>query len=353
VVTRRGLLIGAGGTLLGLGLGTPQAFAADGQLGLTELARLTAGKGALNPTDTRWNVFGADLGHTFLHRGKIAMVFGDTLGGPAADDFWSVPHEDWRSNTMGWIIPPRDPRNGLLLSDMVTDTPGHAKELLASKKVDNVETTVIPTYGVSVFDKLYLHYMSVKHWGEPGHWELGHSGLAVSADQGQTWTKDPDLVWPGDSNFGQVAIVESEGYQYFFGIPGGRYGGVQVARVRPWQILDHSGYRYWDGNGWTSARTSAATIVPANVGELSVRWNSYYRRWLMMYLDDPNGKILLRTAKQLTGPWSEAKVVTTSKEYPSLYAPYITPLWNDGPDIYFTMSVFASYGVYLLRTSLS
>jgi hypothetical protein len=37
---------------------------------------------------------------------------------------------------------------------------------------------------------------------------------------------------------------------------------------------------------------------------------------------------------------------------PSLYAPYITPLWNDGPDIWFTMSVFVSYGVYLLRTSL-
>ncbi|MEV4310678.1 DUF4185 domain-containing protein [Actinocrispum sp. NPDC049592] len=351
MVTRRGLLVGAGGTLLGLGLGTTRAFAAD-ELGVTEIARLTAGKGALNPTDTRWGVFGADLGHTFLHRGKIAMVFGDTLGGPAADDFWSVPHEDWRSNTMGWITPPYSPARGLVLSSMVTDKPGHAKELLASKKVDNDEQTVIPTFGASVNDTMYLHYMSVKHWGQPGHWDLNHSGLAYSDDQGQTWTKDPGLMWPADSNFGQVAIVESFGHQYFFGIPGGRYGGVQLARVRSYRFSDFSAYEYWNGTRWTPSRADAATIVPPNVGELSVRWNSYYRRWVMMYLDDPNGLILLRTASQLTGPWSEPQVVTTSKTYPSLYAPYILPLWNDGPDIYFTMSVFSTYGVFLLKTRL-
>lgn len=352
-VTRRGLLVGAGGTLLGLGLGTGRAFAAPGQLGVTEIARLTAGRGALNHTDTQWNIFGTDLGHTFVHRGRMAMVFGDTLGGPAADDFWSVPHEDWRSNSMAWIDPPASPANGLVLSSMITDKPGHAKELLASKKVDGDETTVIPTFGAAVHDRLFLHYMSVRKWGAPGHWTLNHSGLAYSDDLGQNWTKDPDLVWPGDSNFGQVAIVESRGYLYFFGIPGGRYGGVQLGRVHPNRILSHADYEYWDGGQWAPSRAAASTIVPPNVGELSVRWNSYYQRWLMMYLDDPNGLIQLRTAKQLTGPWSDPKTVTTSKTYPSLYAPYITPLWNEGPDIYFTMSVFASYGVLLLRTCLT
>lgn len=144
-VNRRRLLVGAGGTLLGLGVGAGTAFAAPGQLGVTEIARLTAGRGGLNPTETKWNIYGTDLGHMFTHRGRIAMVFGDTLGGPAAEDFWSVPHEDWRSNTMAWIDPPRSPAKGLLLSDMVTDRPGHAKELLSSKKVDGDETTVIPT----------------------------------------------------------------------------------------------------------------------------------------------------------------------------------------------------------------
>jgi hypothetical protein len=352
-VNRRRLLVGAGGTLLGLGVGAGNAFAAPGELGVTEIARLTAGTGGLNPTDVNWNIYGTDLGHMFMHKGKMAMVFGDTLGGPAAEDFWSVPHEDWRSNSMAWIDPPHSPDRGLLFSDMVTDKPGHAKELLSSKKIDGDETTVIPTYGVAVRDRLFLHYMSVKQWGAPGHWTLNHSGLAYSDDNGQNWTKDKDLVWPGDSNFGQVAIVESRGYLYFFGIPGGRYAGVQLARVHPHRILSHADYSYWDGQRWAPSPDEAKTIVPPNVGELSVRWNSYYQRWLMLYLDDPNGQIHLRTATQLTGPWSDPKIVTTSATYPSLYAPYITPLWNDGPDIWFTMSVFRSYGVLLLRTSLN
>jgi hypothetical protein len=42
----------------------------------------------------------------------------------------------------------------------------------------------------------------------------------------------------------------------------------------------------------------------------------------------------------------------TAAQFPQLYAPYITPLWNDGPDIYFTMSVYDHYQVYLMHTSL-
>lgn len=317
----------------------------------SQIAR-EVGATAINHTD-RWGLYGADLGHMFLHRGKIAMVFGDSFGAPAADNFFSVSHSDWRSNTMAWIEPPFSPLHGLPFSSMITDTPGHAKELLSSQKVDNVEITVIPTYGVSVGQRMFLHYMSVHHWGQPGHWTLNASGLAFSDDDGQTWTKDEHLTWPGESNFGQVAIVEHEGYLYFFGIPGGRYGGVQLARVRPEAILTKEAYQYWSGNSWqTNTPSSASLLVPAPVGELSVRWNSYYRKWLMMYLNDPQYRIVLRTADALTGPWSEEQVITTGQQYPQLYAPYITPIWNDGPDIFFTMSMYGPYCVFLMRTTL-
>ena len=95
------------------------------------------------------------------------------------------------------------------------------------------------------------------------------------------------------------------------------------------------------------------TVVPAPVGELSVQWNSFYRRWLMMYLIDPTGQIVLRTARDLTGPWSDAQVVVTSKQYPELYAPFITPEWDNGPAIYFNMSMYGPYQVDLMHTSLS
>lgn len=353
-INRRAFLYGAASVsamaLVGYGDRAARPRAAT-ELGVTQLAR-EDGEPSLNDTGTRWDVYGADLGHQFLYRGRMAMVFGDTFGSPAAADFFSVPHSDYRSNTMAWIEPPANPEAGLLFTSMVTDRPGHAKELLSSLKVPGQEQTVIPTYGVAVGDRLYLHYMSVQEFGAPGHWTLNYSGFGYSDDGGQNWTKDTTDVWPGDSNFGQVAIVDHLGRLYFFGIPGGRYGGVQLARTYPGAVLRLDQYEYWDGARWQSDRLQAQTIVPAPVGELSVRWNSYYQKWLMAYLNDPLGEIWLRTAPALTGPWSSPQVVTTSASYPQLYAPYITPLWNDGPDIYFTMSLFGPYAVWLFKTRL-
>lgn len=345
------MLAGAA-TVGGAALGFDVAgAAAPAELGATQLAVLN-GPGPINDTGTRWDVYGADLGHMFTFRDRIYMTFGDTLGAPAATNFWSVPHQDWRSNTMAWIPLPQHPEQGLKFGGMISDTPGHAKELLSSKKVTGVEQTVIPTYGIAVGHRMVLHYMSVIAFGAPGHWTLNYSGLAYSDDEGQTWTKDPNATWPGDSNFGQVAFVEAQGHIYVYGIPGGRYGGVQLARVKPHHMLDLDRYEYWDGEHWQNDISNAATIVPAPVGELSVRWNSHYRRWLMMYLNDPAYRIVLRTAPRLTGPWDAERVVITGQEFPQLYAPYITPLWNETRSIYFSMSLFGPYHVVLMRTSL-
>jgi len=351
-VTRRRLLIGGGataagvvmgagmgGTVFALGNGQPALGLMSGRSPITYTIAQEDGNGPINFTATRWGVYGADLGHTFVHRGRLYMVFGDTFGPNGSD---------WRSNTLARVIPTIGPQHGLFFDEMITDQPGHAKALMQAQAG---EASLIPTYGVSVGSRMFLHYMSVNSWGAPGHWTLNYSGLAYSDDDGQNWTRDTDMTWPGDSNFGQVAILEYQGYLYFFGIPGGRYGGVQLARVKPQSILDKTAYAYWDGSSWQANNPAAAvTIVPAPVGELSVRWSPFYRKWLMMYLNDPGYRTVLRTADQFTGPWSEEKVILTGQDYPQLYAPYMLPLWNDGPDIYYTMSLFGPYCVYLMST---
>jgi len=303
-------------------------------------AQLT-GPGSINATDVRWNVTGADLGHTFIAGGVLYMVFGDTTG--------HGPH-GWRSNTMARIDTP-DPAAGLRFSGMVTDTTGAAAELLHSLKVDGEEKTVIPTYGIAVGNRMYLHYMSVRRWLTPGRWELNHSGLAYSDDQGRTWTKDPQARWPGTSNFGQVAMTSLDGYVYLFGIPGGRFGGAQLARVPEADLLQLDMYRYWGGRAWTADPGSATIVVPGPVGELSVRWSDALHRWLMMYLDEGRSAIVLRTASRLTGPWGAEEMVTTAARYPQLYAPYMLPL-QTGSDLYFTMSQFGEYQVYLMKLRL-
>jgi hypothetical protein len=309
----------------------------------TRLVAQLTGERSINKTGSTFGVEGTDLGHTFTYDGKIYMIFGDTFG---------VAKSDWRSNVAA-VSSDDDPSDGLTFDRMIEDAPGHAKELLSSKKFDNDEITVIPTYGIAVGDRMYLHYMSVNHWDEPGHWTLNGSGLAYSDDGGETWTKDPNAVWPGDSNFGQVAITQVDDYVYFFGIPGGRYGGVKLARIGQDKLLEVDAYEYWDGASWqTGDEQAGKLILPPPVGELSVRWNSYYKKWIMMYLNETKFGAVLRTADCLTGPWSDEQIIAVSDDYPQLYAPYLLPLWNDGPELYFTMSRFGPYEVFLMETKL-
>lgn len=321
---------------------TPAATPVGDDLPTELIAQLTGPPPSINDTNAEWLVYGTDLGSSFMHNDEIVLVFGDTF---------AFDGRFWRSNVLGFSSDD-DPSDGVTIDRMITNTYGHAIEILPSKKVDFDEMTVIPTYGISVDGRMFLHYMSVSHWGDPGHWDLGRSGFAYSDDDGETWVYDSDAVWPGDSNFGQVAMEEFEGHIYVWGIPGGRYGGVQLARVEPQNLLDFSSWEYWSAREWVPDIGDAEQIIPPNVGELSVRWNSHYEKWIMMYLNDPQGLIELRTSDEIVGPWSDPLIAARAIDYPSLYAPYMYPIWNDGPDIYFNMSLFGPYQVFLLKTRL-
>jgi hypothetical protein len=303
------------------------------------------GPGSPNRTYERWNVGGTDLGHTFYHEGSLYMVFGDTYG---------RENGDWRSNTMARIADLDSPESGIDFEDFITDESGRARELLSSRKVYWVERTVIPTNGTSVGERMYLHYMSVQRWIGSGRWRINHAGLAYSDDDGHTWTKTGPL-WGEFTNFAQVAFVrdtvESD-YVYLFGIPSGRFGGVRIARVPEEGLLDVRRYTYWDGSDWSPREADATTVVSGPVGELSVVWNEFLDQWLMMYLSEPLHAIVVRTADSLTGPWSDERLITTARDHPQLYAPFIIPFPSDEPDVFFTMSRWDSYNVFLMQLEM-
>jgi hypothetical protein len=245
-----------------------------------------------------------------------------------------------------------EPGSGFIVRDMVTDEDGQAKELLASLKKPGREYTVIPTSGIAVGGRMYLHYMSVRDWkgtswGYRGP-AVNGAGFAFSDDGGQSWVKDESARWTGETSFTQAAMVEDEGHIYVFGTPAGRFGPAKLLRTTGDRLLDPGSYEYWSGSGWVSDAATAAEVVPAPVGELSVRWSPYHERWLMMYLNDVTHNIVLRTAEKLEGPWDAEQVVVRAREFPTLYAPFMLPQIS-GPDIYFTMSLFNVYNVFLVR----
>ncbi|TVP43561.1 MAG: DUF4185 domain-containing protein [Gemmatimonadales bacterium] len=317
------------------------------QVGGVELLSPITGIHSL--ADTRqWDIFGTDLGHMFWHGDQMYMVFGDTFG---RNGFGG---DNWRSNTMARISTPGAGDRQLRIQGMITGPDGKAKELIPSLKKRGREVTVIPTHGISVDGRMHLHYMSVSRWhGETGRWDVRHSGIAYSDDDGQTWAAPQGSVRPGDLGFEQVALVRSGDHVYTFGIPQGRFGGVRLGRVIPSRILEYDAYEYWNGDSWGPELRQAREIVPPAVGELSVAWNEHHRVWLMMYLNLERGAVVLRTAPELVGPWGAEKVVLTAEQFPGLYAPYIVPMEHLGEEVLFSLSLWGPYNVFLMRMDLT
>jgi hypothetical protein len=313
----------------------------------TEFVSVLTGPDSPARTDERWNVYGTDLGIVFEMNDTIYLAFGDTWGRDG------IEGEDWRAQILAIAEP--DPEHGYVLTEVIADERGEAKELLPAMKDPGIEHTVVPTAAIAVGDRMFMHYMSIRHW-ELYEWEYKHpvingAGIAYSDDGGDTWVVDENATWEGDVHWGQAAMAKDDDFVYVFGTLSGRFGSALLLRAPAEELLDPQQWEYWDGSGWSSDPDEAAEVVPAPVGELSVRWSPYHERWFMMYRNEFEDAIVFRTAERPEGPWDDERVVLTGEEYPTSYGPFMFPI--DGPEVHFTMSVFLPvYQVYVMQMTV-
>jgi hypothetical protein len=337
---------------------SPRAQASAVPAPAERVAKLT-GPESINDTEARFGLKATDLGILWDNgSGEILTAFGDSYGsgwtgpGGGAGDQATI---DWRCNL---LLRSKDHNlaDGMTLDSAAEDRPGHAKEFLPCKKIDRDEHTVIPTAGISVGKRQYVQYMSVNYWGPAGSWFTNYSGFAYSDDNGETWTKSPTARWQNtkawDDNFQMVALTKDKGFVYMVGTPNGRFGNAHLARVPEKQVLDKKAWRYWDGRTWSTQERAAVPIAVGPISEVSVQYNAYLGKWLMMYLDEQRASVVLRSASSLTGPWSGEQVVVRGTDFPGLYGTFMHP-WSSGPDLYFTMSQWDPYNVFLMHTKLT
>lgn len=334
-------------------------FSLSGVSSVTPIGQVS---GAESPGDTtQYAVNFTDLGSMFEHNGKVWFVFGDTFG-ERDPGFTGGGGSLWRSNALGWTTDD-DPSDGITIEGMIVDETSTGKELLESKKIDNDEMTVIPTHGFAANDAMYLHYMSVAHWAEPGEWEVNEAGLAKSTDEGQTWIKLDEPRWDGESGFVQISpySVDENGVDtlYVWGITHGRFGGVSLAKVPTSDVESADSWRYFTGADddgepqWGENPADAVLVLDDTVGELSVVWNDYLGNWLMTYLAEGRG-IVLREGLTPWGPWGDEQLLVGATEVPGPYAPYMLDRYTDdgGRVIYFTLSIWDPYNVFWYRAEL-
>lgn len=307
------------------------------------------------PPDTcgRFSVCGTDLGISWdSGQGSTLIMFGDT---------YSMPNQqpggtDWRCNVIG-MSQDRNLRDGLNIHWMAQDRDRHARQVIPrDSRVP--EVTVIPTSGISVGARQFATYMSVKSWDTPGRWTTNYAGIAYSDDYGATWYKPDNARWnntaANDQNWQMCALTRAGEYVYLFGTRAGRYGPVKLARVPETKVLDLSAHEQWDGNAgkWVKNPPAATEVIPRDVGELSVMWHEPTKQWFAGYSDDANGAISVRTAPELTGPWSEPTHIVTGAQWPGLYGCFWHP-WSAELDTpYFVMSQWGPYQSVLFRLHL-
>lgn len=339
-----------------------KAFVLEGVSNVTEIAQLT-GPGAINDTASV-SVAGTDLGSMVNVGDRTLFLFGDTFGERDPDSIGGQGGF-WRSNVAAWTADD-DPSDGITFDDWIDDDLSLATALIEGDHDENGaegEVTKIPTCGFAIGDTIYVAYMSVRHWGEPGAWDANYAGLIVSRDGGDSWDRVEGVEWPGDSNFIQFAtVLVAEGgqdYVYIWSIPAGRFGGVQLMRVPADEafVEDQSAYSYFaglDGEApqWSSEMTDAATVVDGTIGELSVMWSPYLERWLMTYSDAGNAYI--REGVTPWGPWGDPLELVSVTDYPGLYSPYLNPRYvsDDGRTVYFTLSLWGPYNVFWFSADL-
>ena len=334
-----------------------------------------------NQTNSRYQLLGTDLGSSFEHKGKTYFLFGDTVGPPGGDAI------AYTTDT--------NPDDGLDLI-FLTDAAGAYKPI--SIPGINQGSFEVPAAGISVKGKMYV-YHTTDHTPQV---VMGRTVLAVSEDDGHSFTLLSDL---STLNFINLSLVETELAQWrrfpeqsgdglvIFGSGEYRKSNIYLAFQPSRSIELKSSLRFFtglDGAGnplWgTNEATAAQLFNQPCVGEFSVTYNPFIKRWIMLYncgLPDWRG-IILRSARYPWGPWTEPEILfhpfmdngycnfmhvpstimncdsvhdpNREGEWGGEYGPYQITGLARGDDrqttIYFTMSTWNPYTVVLMKATL-
>lgn len=305
-----------------------------------------------NQTHEKYDVGGTDLGIAWdMGKGRTGFFFGDTYG----RDFKVVkgggPGKagNWRSNVLA-ISTDNQLDDGIKFDTMVSE------QIIYSPHVTDGtgSHTTIPTAAIHVNGKDYVHFMEVRKWNGPGSWSTNYSGLYESADSGKNWKECKQVRFGGLSNFGQVGYAKKDGYVYMMGTMTGRFGVIHLARFKEGDILNQAAYEYWSKTkGWVKDdESSSSPVIDNQSGELSLVYHKGYKRWIVTYLDEKKHQLVMRDASEVTGPWTEEKILANVVDYPGLYGAFIHPVSTEGNEFYFLMSMWKPYNVFLMKAHL-
>ena len=338
------------------------------------------GQATLNRTGIDYGWPRIDLGAPFAHNGVTYIVFGD-VGGIDVDPI-AYSYDTNLEDGLSLIF--LENQNG-------TGRPVY----IPGVSLGGYE---VPMEGVSANGNMYI-YATTDHTQQVA---MGRCVVAASYDHGYNFTRLYDLsvddfinvsvVKVNADNWDGLPISQGEGL-VMFGSGTYRESDVKLAFQPAAEIENKSSIRYFvglDSAGrptWSANESDAVALFnQPTVGELSISYNKFIKRWIMLYNDfDYYRGINIRTAKNPWGPWSWPQVIfqpwddggycnfmhitwdylNCDDNYDAIAGPYVSggeygPYQfedhatgdADSTTIYFTMSTWNPYTVVLMKTTL-
>jgi len=283
------------------------------------------GQPTLNLTESRYGLFGTDLGASFEHNGQLFFLFGDTIPSGFHAPPTARPH-DSDSIASSTDTDPDDclslqfvtAADGYYLPLQVEIPPG---DPAAPVDLGSFET---PVGGFSANGNMYV-FFTTDAVTSPTI-TLGRSVLGKSTDGGRSFTHVYDAstdkfinvapVVVNNADVPALPVSTGQGLLLWASSTAYRKSDPYLAYVPLDSVEDHTTWRYFAGTKsgqpvWSAAEASAVPLFATApcIGELSVSWNPFLRNWLMLYnCLDPRG-INLRAASLPWGPWSSTAVI--------------------------------------------
>lgn len=327
-------------------------------------------------TYTRYGVAGTDLGVSFEHGGRLIFLFGDTVGRnmfPASgkDDSFAYTVDEIADNGLNLIFYTGAP--GKFLPPIV---PGVSQSSFE-----------VPMEGFETNGTAYV-FFTTNHTEEK---TMGSSILARLNDESMTFTY---LYTFSTDKFLNVHVAQVNN-SLMNGLPQSIGGGLLIWGSGEYRKSDpylsyipldstenKSAIRYFTGVGadgrpeWGTNESDAKPLFhDPIIGELSVAWNPYLQRWIMLY-----GGVSMRSSALPWGNWSTKQVLFNPfndggyghfihwpshdnisdpfrfSEWGGPYGPYLIDKFakgsNETSTIYFTLSTWNPYTTVLMQADL-
>ena len=321
---RRAFLAVAGGTLLGA---APLRWAAGGEPdekasnSLVESARYVGSQFLNNPV----GVTGADGATSILlPNGQSLWVFGDTLVKP----FKSIHEVELKllpSNTAALVLN-HDIARGIEQFRFLSDAEGSRPRQLIpfAEDEDPAIHRVWGVHGVCVGKHLYVYYHRISLLKDVDvflNFRLDGMGIA-RAEMGSFDFKrliaedDTREYWKGDQPGFGVFVERAKDYIYLWG---SLETGMFLARTRPNTIEDLASYEYLveaptlsypnRSSRWANTFEATAPLFDSVPNEMSAAYNPYLQKHVAIHSFHRENKIVMRTAPEISGPWSDGEVV--------------------------------------------